>query len=651
MKKFLIPGAALAMALGTIPAQHAVAQATPFPIEYWAAPSIMSNVSVSPNGKYVAFMKSLSQKGEPIIEVYEAANLSAKPYRVGAKSMEINGFDWISDEEMVVSFQKQVRKKIRGFNQGTFKGKLALFSMDNKKFKELSGDNFGYDLVNILPEEPNHVLARYTEFKKGTSFQSPSYYKVDVKTGQKELVLKGTDDRYGYRFDHLGNPRFSAIFDQGTQEQVFQYRKPGESGWTEYFRLSEDSPETFGYQGLVDGNDDQIYVTANNGHDKVGLWKYNLSSKSFGELVYRRNDVDIRGTLRHSNGWANPGKVTGISHYKDKFHRRFFDPSEEAMYKQFERSVPNAGLISITSRSRDGNVMVVRNIGPKDPGTFYLFDNGKFSRLGSTNGLLKADGLSDVEYITYTSRDGKSIPAFVTVPKGPGPHPLVVMPHGGPFVSEVVLFDEWAQLLANNGYMVMQPQYRGSLNYGQEFYQAGFIKGGEGGKKMQDDKDDGVKHLISSGRVDKDRVAMFGWSYGGYAALIAAARTPNLYQCVIAGAAVADNLQQVNYYRNRIDGWQKVEQLKFWDGSINPIDEVDKVNVPMFMVHGSADQRVPLKHAKKYVSAMKKAGKDFKYMELEDADHFSNTLYYKHKMDFYPAMIDYLKKDCGPGGL
>lgn len=651
MKRLLIAGAAMAMAMGTISAPQAAAQDQPFPMEYWAAPSIMSNVSVSPNGKFVAFMKSQSQKGEPIIEVYEIDNLSAKPYRVGAKSMEINGFDWLSDEEMVISFQKQVRKKIRGFNQGTFKGKLALFSMDNKKFKELSGDNFGYNLVNILPEEPNHILARYSEFKKGTSFQSPSYYRVDVKTGQKKLVLKGTDDRFGYRFDPLGNPRFSAVFDQNTQEQVFHYRKIGESGWTEYFRISEDSPESFNYQGLVDGNDDQIYVTANNGHDKVGLWKYNLSSKSFGELVYRRNDVDIRATLRHSNGWSNPGKVTGISHYKDKFHRRFFDPSEEAIYKQFERTVPNAGLISITSRSRDGNVMSVRNISAKDPGTFYLYNNGKFSRLGSTNGLLKPEGLSDVEYTTYTARDGKSIPAFLTVPKGAGPHPLVVMPHGGPFVTETVVFDEWAQLLANNGYMVMQPQYRGSTNYGQEFYQAGFIKGGEGGKKMQDDKDDGVKHLIASGRVDKDRVAMFGWSYGGYAALIAAARTPNLYQCVIAGAAVADNLQQVNYYRNRIDGWQKVEQLKFWDGSINPIDEVDKVNVPMFIVHGTADQRVPPKHAKKYVSAMKKAGKDFKYMELEDADHFSNTLYYKHKMEFYPAMIDYLKKDCGPGGL
>lgn len=651
MKKLLIAGAALAAAMSMMTATQASAQTEPFPIEYWAAPTIMSNVSLSPNGKYVAFVKSLSQKGEPIIEVYEAGNLAAKPYRVGAKSMEITGFDWISDEEMVVSFQKQVRKKIRGFNQGTFKGKLALFSMDNKKFKELSSDNFGYDLVNILPEEPNKVLARYVEFKKGTSFKAASYYKVDVKSGQKVLALKGTDDRYGYRFDHLGNPRFSATFDQGSQEQVYQYRMPGESGWKEYFRLSEDSPETFNYQGLVENNPDQIYVTANNGHDKVGLWKYNLSSKSFGELVYRRNDVDIRGTTRHSNRWANPGKVTGVSHFKDKFHRRFFDPSEEAVYKQFERSVPNAGLISVTSRSRDGNVMVVRNTSDKDPGSFYLYDNGKFSRLGSTNSLLKPDGLSDVEYITYTARDGQSIPAFLTKPKGAGPHPLVVMPHGGPFVAETVVFDEWAQLLANNGYMVMQPQYRGSKNYGQKFYQAGFIDGGEGGKKMQDDKDDGVKHLISSGRVDKDRVAMFGWSYGGYAALIAATRSPNLYQCVIAGAAVADNLQQVNYYRSRIDGWQKTEQLNFWDDSINPIDEVEKVNVPMFIVHGTADQRVPPKHSKKYVSALKKAGKNHKYMELEDADHFSNTLYYNHKMDFYPAMVSYLKNDCGPGGL
>jgi len=627
--------------------------AQPYPLEYWSVRDAMSNVEISPDGKYVAFMKISSLKGNPSIEVYEVNNLSKEPYRVGAKSMEITGFSWISNEEMTVSFRRQVRKKIRGFNQGTFKGKLALFSIDTKEFKELNSDSNDKltftNLANILAEEPDKILVQVGDFARDKAFVAPSYYKLDLKTGGKQLVLRGSSQYGRVLFDPQGNPRFTS--EDAGDEFIYYYRPVGGSGWKEYYRQSEDSFENFSYAGLVDGNPDQIYVRANNGQDKQALWKYNLSSKSFGQKVYSNNDVDIWGTFRHTNDWSQPGKVTGVSYYKDKFYRNYFDKTEEAMMRQLERSIPNAGLVSVTSRSRDGNTMIVRNTADKDPGTFYLYRNGKLSKLGSVNGLIKADGLAKVEYVTYASSDGKKIPGFVTRPNGAGPHPLVVMPHGGPFISETVIYDEWAQLLANNGYMVLQPQYRGSTNYGQEFYQSAFIDGGEGGKLMQDDKDWGAKYLISKGDVDKDRVAMFGWSYGGYAALIAAARSPNIYQCVIAGAAVADNNQQLNYYRTRLSGASEVEQAGFWSGSISPIDEVSKVNVPMLVVHGSADQRVPPKHADKYVKALKSEGKNFKYVELKNADHFSNTLTYDHKNKLYTNMINYLKNDCGPGGL
>lgn len=627
------------------------ANATPFPLEYWAAPSFMDNVEVSPDGKYVAFRKATSRKGDNIIEVYETANMSKQPKRVGAKSMDIQGFNWIGDEEMVVSFSKQVSKKIKGFNQGAFKGKLALYSMKSGKFNELNADDFSLSFANALVDEPDHVLVRYSFFDQKKSRRAPSFYKYNLKTGSKQLVLKGNQEMGRYRFDPQGNPRFAEKFDEGSNETVYLYRPVGGSGWSEYYRQSEDSFETFSYGGLIEGDNDRIYVIAHNGNDKEGLWKFNLKTKSFESLVYRNNDVELFGTTRHSNPWTNPGKVTGVRYGKEKVFTKFFDRSEEAMIKQLENAIPFSHTVSISSRSRDGNTLVARNTGPRDPGSFYLFNNNKLSKLGSVNGLLDGKKLADVEYITYTARDGKKIAGYVTKPNGPGPHPLVVMPHGGPFVTEVVGWDDWGQMLANNGYMVLQPQYRGSTNYGLDFYKSAFINGGEGGKKMQDDKDDGVKYLISQGKVSADRVAMFGWSYGGYAALIAAARQPNIYQCVIAGAAVADNTQQLNYYRNRLDGAQKVEQINFWNDSVSPITEADKVNVPMLIIHGSVDQRVPVKHADKYIKALDRAGKPYEYIELKDADHFSNTLFYDHKIKAYPRMISFLQNDCGPGGL
>ena len=625
------------------------------PYEHWALPATMRSVSVSPDGKYVAYVKSLSKKGEPVIEVREVADLQKKPYVVGAKSLEITGFDWVSNEDMTISFQKQVSKRIAGFNQGAFKGKLARFSMKTKKFQELTKDTDesfqSIEMIRPLVDDDEHILIRLSEAQRGQSRKAPSFYKMNLKSGSKKLILKGSRQQFGYGFDRQGNPLFLSESANGNKERVYFYRSEGSTDWVEFARTNRDDFESFRPVAPVENDPSRIYVLAHNGNDKVGLWKYNITSKSFEDLVYRRKDVDITGVGYHSNDWANPDTLTSVSYPGDKIHRKYLDAEEQSIIEQFEAGIPHAHQVSITSRSKDGSVITVFNRGPRDPGSYYLYDDGKFSKLGSQNTLLKADDLADVERISYTARDGKKITGYITKPNGDGPHPLVVMPHGGPFVGEVPVYDEWAQLFANNGYMVLQPQYRGSTNFGLEFYKSAFINGGEGGGKMQDDKDDGAKYLASKGLVDPDRMAMMGWSYGGYAALVAASRPNNIYQCVIAGAAVADNTQQVNYYRNDIRGSARVEQLRFWEDSMNPIHEVEKVNVPMLVIHGDIDQRVPVKHSKKYVKALKDAGKDFEYVELEDADHFSNTIRYNHKMDFYPKMIEFLQNDCGPNGL
>ncbi|MBT8066218.1 MAG: S9 family peptidase [Gammaproteobacteria bacterium] len=180
-----------------------------------------------------------------------------------------------------------------------------------------------------------------------------------------------------------------------------------------------------------------------------------------------------------------------------------------------------------------------------------------------------------------------------------------------------------------------------------KFYMDAFMEGGQGGFKMQDDKDDGAMYLVEQGLVDPDRIAMFGWSYGGYAALVAASRTPQIYQCVIAGAAVSDPNMQVNYYRFRLRGTGKDEQLRMWDDSISPLKEVEKVNVPLLLVHGDVDQRVPPDHARKYRKLLDEHNKNYKYLELEGADHFSSTLFFHHQIELYETMIDYLNNECG----
>ena len=627
----------------------------PYPLEYWAMRPVISNVAASPDGKHLALLKIPSKDGDPIIEVYDAGDLDKEPFRLDADPMEITGFYWASDQHILFNLRQRVRDKIDGFNRDVYEYRLAVLDVDAKKMRSFEGERA--TVVNILPSEPNKVIVAFQEggddgpaARVRAGFRPLAYYEFDLRRGSRKLIIRGKLSLGQVSFDGEGNPWLARGFDQGSREYIAYHRKRGASGWTEIHRHHEDNFESFAVVGFDVDNPDELYVVANNGHDTLGLWSFNVDTKEVTAL-YRRSDVDVWNVFDHSNSWTHPDTVTGLTYGKDIFHREFFDDAEAATYAQLEGVVPHAHRVRITSRSRDGATLTVTNSGPRDPGTYYLLKDGRIQTIGSQQPLFKSEDLADVEYITYKARDGLTIPAYLTVPHGEPPFPLVVMPHGGPFVPEVVGFDKWAQLLANQGYLVLQPQYRGSLNYGLEFYQAAFVEGGQGGFKMQDDKDDGALHLVKEGLASRDRIAMFGWSYGGYAALVAASRTPQIYQCVVAGAAVSDPNMQVNYYRFSMRGAQREEQLRMWDDSVSPLDEAEKVNVPMLIVHGSVDQRVPQDHAKKYLKLLDEHDKPYQYVELEGADHFSNTLFYNHQFEFFTAMTDFLAKDCGPGGL
>ena len=193
-----------------------------------------------------------------------------------------------------------------------------------------------------------------------------------------------------------------------------------------------------------------------------------------------------------------------------QFHRNV---SLECKIDELEGVIPYAYNVRINSRSRDGQTLIVYNYGPRDPGTYYLIKDGQLKTVGSKQPLLKSEELADVKYVSWEARDGKTIHGYLTVPHGEPPFPLIVLPHGGPFVSETVSWDEWGQMLANNGYLVLQPQFRGSRNYGLDYYMSAFKDGGQGGYKMQDDKDDGALYLVEQGLADKDRIALFGYAH------------------------------------------------------------------------------------------------------------------------------------------
>ena len=614
----------------------------------WAKRSNITNVLLSPNGERVALLRNdnfITDK--PILEVYDANDLGNRPFRMNSSNMEMIDFYWISDDKIVFTARQKVREIIEGYNEGVYEYAAGMLTLDKdpeksklEKFNELGAGSRPY-VESTLPKYPNNILL-YADGK---------YYNYNVKTKKKRVITRQGGKVYSVSFDEDANPRFGRGYDGTANERIFYYREAGSKKWEVINRQHISDFERWRIQGFDPANPNHLLIIANNGHDKQGLWSFDPKTKEYNELIYRRSDADVVSTVDHTNRFTNEDTITAIRYFvgrEEKF--QWFDGEEQAIYEQLKSLIPNSDRLSIRSRSRDGMSMIIRNSGPRDPGTYYLVKNGELKVIGSTKPGLSSEYLADVEAITYKARDGKKIRGFITIPNSKPPYPLIVMPHGGPFIGENPGFSEWAQMLANKGFMVLQPQYRGSKYFGLDFYKTAFINGGQGGYQMQDDKDDGALYLVEKGLVDPNRMAMFGWSYGGYAALIAAARNPQIYQCVIAGASVPDTIEQINYYRNRLNrsggSTSAREQLNMWLDSVSPIKQVEKVNIPILIIHGDVDQRTPPKAARKYINALKKYNKDHKAVWLEGADHFENSLFFRHKLEFYSEVEKYLKNDC-----
>jgi dipeptidyl aminopeptidase/acylaminoacyl peptidase len=663
-KKFLTVGIALGAAftaVQTVPSAAQNNQQGTIPVEVWSLRNIVNAVQVSPDGKHILVHKLESREGEYLMEIYSTDDLQKPLKRLNADPMEIINARWVSDNYIYGQAWQTVRKRVTGPEEDVRSYKSFSYSLKDEKFAEVEGN---FSIVGTLPNEPTKVLiASGSEVSDATgvdpfaAFRPRSYYKFDLNRGTRSLIVKGSEKFPETDFDNMGNPRFRVALDRNTNEIQPYFRTADGDDWIKH-------PETFdqddhdnlyqflggpwGLVGFKDGDPNTGYFLDRNGGDKAALYEFDFRTGQLGTKLYENPDADVMDIQLHSIPGNN--KLVAAVYPGAKYERHWFDEEEKALYEALEAQIPHAHQVSISSRSRDGSTMIVTNRGPRDPGSFWLVKEGRMAKLGSRNPLVDPAKLSDVRYIRYQARDGLTIPAYVTIPEGEGPFPLVVQHNGGPHVNAVQGYAEMSQMLANAGYMVLYPQNRISTGWGKAHFDAGY---GEHGLAMQNDKDDGAKYLVEQGLADPNRIAFFGWSYGGYAALVASSRQEQIYQCSIAVAAVADAEKTYKKRSNpetpkAIDDWAQRRGMI----GVNPIDEVANTNIPLLMVHGDWDRRVLYFNFKDYKKAMEDAGQTTaQYLTLKGADHFSNTLMYEHQQALYTKMLDFLANDCGPGGL
>jgi dipeptidyl aminopeptidase/acylaminoacyl peptidase len=624
------------------------------PIEVWSLRNAISNVAVSPDGKYLAFLKIESKDGDPVAEIREVADLSKALIRFNANPMEFTSFSWVADDYIVLNARQKVRRRIDGPNQGVYEFRLVGYDLRSRKFVTDIFDQ-NTSIESVLPDQPGVILVSKSSVNSSLSegdpfagFRPRAYYTLDLRSGSKNFIMKGNDRIAQAGFDDQGNPRFAQGYDAGSREFVYYTRGVGEDQWKEIARRDSSDQSTFNIAGIDQENPNLGYLLANNGEDKAGLWKINLASGEIGDLLFRPANADVIAPRFHSNSWSVGAQLAGAVYFGDRLLTKWFDQEEAALFDSLQASIPNAHDIRIVSRSRDGLTMTIFNLGPHDPGTYYLLTDAGLALIGSENPLARPEDLANVRFIRYPARDGMVIPAYMTVPNGEPPFPAVILPHGGPYVSELISYDEWSQLLANKGYLVLQPGFRGTQGWGLAHYKAGL--GGVWGDTMQNDNEDAAAYLVAQGLAEQDRIATFGWSYGGYSALAAAVRGNDVFQCAIAGAPVANlPLAVADFTLAGIPANKSFLQENY--AGISPVSAAENVNMPILLIHGDVDQRVPIKHSQEMAQALDRAKKQYKFVILKGADHFSNTLFQEHQELFYTSLIDFLKNDCGPDGL
>jgi dipeptidyl aminopeptidase/acylaminoacyl peptidase len=484
-----------------------------------------------------------------------------------------------------------------------------------KKNEGVEGD----DVIHI--DRDGHWLLLNVQ---KTIYDYPSVYRVDLDTMEMKKVVGAHPHVWNWFADSSGTVR-AGVGVEGRRWWLL-YRKDADGKFEKIMRrtVKRDDEEGAIERFIPINGSDHGYAVTNARTGRYGLYRYDFSSDSIGEPVFEHPQVDI-DDFRISD----QNEITAVYYTDDRSRVEWLMPRMKELQGKIDRELPDR-INRVISMSSDGEKMLIWSGSAADPGTYFYYDatTAKMSMLARPYGSMTDKPLANMDSVSYAARDGLQIPAYLTLPTGVEARqlPLIVLPHGGPFLRDEWGYDTWVQFLANRGYVVLQPNFRGSTGYGRDFVAKGE---GQWGRTMQDDLDDGVKWLVEQGKVDPKRVCIMGGSYGGYAALWAAVRNPEIYRCAISLAGISDLAAMIKYDRRSFaatryyTAWrERVQGDKGFDlNTVSPLYAVDRINIPLLIAHGTDDENVPLAQSKKLHEALLKANKPHSYIVYEGEGH------------------------------
>jgi len=666
------------------PTAPAPAQTGPLPVEAFYDKAALHGAKLSPNGQYVAAL--LTNKDGAALYIYDLkAGRGEVVLSTGSPDGAIDWVAWKGDDRLVVGITflhidrwgKQEDADVRSWRYGKFlmavdrdgKNRVTLLR-DDKHTSSRVGGYFIY-LSDTLKKDPDHILAWAPTF---TGEQA--LWLTDIHTGAAQAIEMGGDDVVNWGIDSDG--KVVARMREKYRAIVIEGRAPGETKWTEIARMRDKdiTAEMADFEFMGAGPDPAtLYVAVKPKDAKDGgartVRLYDFRTHTLGPSLWRPLDYDIMAIVRASDS----DEMTGVCYWTDVYVCEFKDPQYGRIYRGIAKFFDNNRNVVPVSYSDDGHWWLLSVSGPDEPGTYYLYDNVKHSvrPLGVARPSLPIDRLGGMERFVATARDGTKLPGYLTTPPGAtglgttglgatglgasGPLPLVVLPHGGPEARDYYDFDLLTQFLATRGYAVLQVNFRGSSGYGVAWAEAGYH---QWNARMQDDVDDAVSALIATGRIDPKRVCAVGVSYGGYAALMAGARHPELYKCVVSWAGITDLPKFLSWEHGesgddptRYAYWVKAIGDPKTDGDRlikgSPTAYAETYGPAVLLLHGEDDPIVTPDQSKLMEKALKKAGKPVRLILVKGEDHPDWSDY--HMKNALTEIETFLKANIAPAAV